>query len=83
MTKVYIVEFETGEYEDCHEVIHLATFSKDRAEKECERMNQILLDSNMHCTSSNRGGVRTMPETSYHVDYTGGEFYVYDIEVED
>lgn len=82
MTKVYLVEFSTGEYEDKRICIHLATFSKDKAEKECEKMNKVLLDNNIHYTNihTTRG---TVPGTTLTVDYTGGEFDMYEIEVEE
>jgi len=82
MTKVYIVEFCTGEYEDQRDEIHLATFNKDRAEKEVAKMNQVLIDNAMHDTSIHvKSG--PVPGTTLTVDYTGGDFYMYEIEVED
>ena len=88
MTHVYVVNYETGEYEDTRESIHAAFFSKAKADKECERMNQILINAKMHMDIDNsacvgkyscENGLAEVPD----IDYNGGVFSIQVIEVTD
>jgi hypothetical protein len=86
MTHVYVVNYETGEYQDTRQSVHAAFFSKAKADRECERMNQILLNAKRHYNDNSgcslkysENGLAEVPD----IDYNGGDFSIQVIEVQD
>lgn len=87
MTKVYIIEFSTGEYEDQTEYIYKAFFDKEKAKEECDRLNKVLVDYDLHTSSSfvrvdNLPKLKIETDIQNDIDYTGADFSLYDIDVE-
>lgn len=83
MTKIYIIEFATGEYEDKRDTIHKAYFDKNIAEIECNKLNKQLIDNRIHKTNIDIDHYyKKELNLPYYIDYTGGEYYMYSIDVE-
>ena len=81
--EVYIVYFNTGEYEDAIHLIYKMLSNKDSAESLCKEMNDKLKEKNLHRTSNqldNASETRYSQENlslfGYSVDYTGASYTV-------
>jgi len=79
--EVYIVYFNTGEYEDVIHLIYKMLSDKDSAESLCKEMNDKLKEKNLHFTSKQSDNAfeeRYNKENEsifgYYIDYTGASY---------
>jgi hypothetical protein len=81
--KVYLVWFETGEYEDRRDIVMQVFDGKSKAEKYAAQMNKKLNDyglssegdsSNRHNTQLRDQVAEEMGLGGYGIDYVGGHF---------
>ena len=81
--KVYIVYFNTGEYEDAIHQIYKMLSNKNSAEILCKDMNDKLKEMNLHRSSKQsddafegRYSEEIVSLFGYSIDYTGASYSV-------
>lgn len=81
--EVYIVYFNTGEYEDKIHQIYKMLLNKDSAEILCKDMNDKLKEKNLHRSSKQsddafegRYSEENISLFGYSIDYTGASYSV-------
>ena len=94
MKKVFVVEGETGEYEEIRRWNAFAYFSEEKANAKAAELNALLISMELHTNLENRISyddrmkkknefIKKSGDAYALLDYTGAEYYVYQIEVEE
>jgi hypothetical protein len=87
--KIYYVEGWTGAYDDYVTWIVKAYVSKAKANKHCRKLNDLLLQNGLHGTlsdckvSATSRGFSTVLDPKMQIDYTGTEYVVCELELEE